>query len=268
MLKKMKIGITGINGRMGKLLAEELIKSSALELNGALAGEHNVGLNEDIGTFVGLKKIGITITNSIEKLFDDCDGVIDFSAPDIGIKCAETASRKAKKFVTGTTGYSDEQLNAIKKFSEKCVIVQSGNMSIGINLLLNMIENSAKLLGDSYDAEVLEMHHRNKKDAPSGTALMLGRSIAQGRQVDFQNVAKKNRDGIIGVRERGEIGFATLRGGSVIGEHTVIFAGDDEVIEFSHRASSRQIFVNGALRAALWANTQKNGLYSMRDVLR
>jgi 4-hydroxy-tetrahydrodipicolinate reductase len=266
----MKIGITGISGRMGGLLAREIIVGSnkILQINGALAGDDRKGIGDDVGLFLGLKKTNVIITDDLEKLYEDCDGVIDFSTPVLGIKCAELTSKYGKKLVTGTTGYDDEQLELIKDFSKNCVIVQSNNMSIGINLLLNVIEEVALQLGVEYDAEVLEMHHRNKKDSPSGTALMLGKAIAKGRGLDFDAVAKKSRDGIIGIRSENEIGFATLRGGSVVGEHSVLFAGTDEVIKISHSAGSRQIFVNGAIRAMTWTQGQKNGLYSMRDIFK
>ncbi|MDR3290153.1 MAG: 4-hydroxy-tetrahydrodipicolinate reductase [Rickettsiales bacterium] len=265
----MKVGITGVDGRMGQALIKEVIANKNLEIGGGLAGLNDVGLNEDIGTFIGEKnKVGILITNDLEKLFDDCDVVIDFTTPIVSLKCAEIAARKGKKLIIGTTGLTDEDKKQLKEYSKTAAIVQSGNMSIGVNLLLNVIENVAGILGSDYDAEIIEMHHRNKKDAPSGTALMLGEAIASGKKLDFNRAKKLSREGIVGVRAVDEIGFATLRGGSVVGDHSVIFAGTDEVIEFTHKAGSRQIFVNGAIKAAIWIKDKTSGIYSMREVLK
>ncbi len=254
---------------MARALALEIINNNLFDISGALVREGYDEVGEDIGEFLGLdKKTDSTITDSIEKLFEDSDAVIDFSAPELTMKCTEMASKKGKILITGTTGLSDEEMEKLHSLANNCVIVHSGNMSIGINLLLNLVEETASLLREDYDAEVLEMHHRNKKDAPSGTALMLGKAIANGRNLNFGEVSKKVRDGIIGPRETNEIGFAVLRGGDVVGEHTVIFAGNGERIELSHKASSRIIFVNGAIRATIWASGKKKGFYTMQDVLR
>ena len=184
------------------------------------------------------------------------------------MQCAEMAAKKHKILISGTTGLTDDEIEKMQTLANNCAIVYSSNMSIGANLLLNLVEETASLLREDYDTEVLEMHHRNKKDAPSGTALMLGKAIAKGRNLDFGEVSKKVRDGEIGPRETNEIGFAVLRGGDVVGEHTVIFAGIGERIELSHKATSRLIFIHGAIRAAIWASGKKKGFYTMQDVLK
>ena len=265
----MKIVITGIRGRMSTALAIEIINNNLFDISGALVREGYDEVGQDIGEFLNLdKKTNSLITDNLETLFDNSDAVIDFSSPELTMKCAEMAAKKNKILISGTTGLSDEEKEKLSILSNSCKIVHSGNMSIGANLLLNLVEETASLLREDYDAEVLEMHHRNKKDAPSGTALMLGKAVADGRNLNFGDVSRKVRDGNIGIRETNEIGFAVLRGGDVVGEHTVIFAGTGERIELSHKATSRLIFVHGAIRATIWASGQKNGLYSMQDVLR
>lgn len=265
----MKVGITGIRGRMSKALALEIINNSLFDISGALVREGYDEVGEDIGDFLGLdKKTNSLITDDLEKLFDESDAVIDFSSAELTMKCAEMCAKKGKILISGTTGLTDEDKAKLHEYAQKCVIVHSGNMSIGINLLLNLVEETASLLGKDYDSEILEMHHRNKKDAPSGTALMLGEAVAKGKNLNFGQVCRKVRDGVIGPREDNEIGIAVLRGGDVVGEHTVIFAGDGERIELCHKASSRIIFVHGAIRATIWAYEKPFGLYSMKDVLK
>lgn len=264
----MKIGITGIRGRMAKALAIEIINNNLFDISGALVRKGYDEVGQDIGEFLGTEKTNSLVTDDIKKLFNDSDAVIDFSAPELTMQCAEMASKKGKILVTGTTGLSEEELEKIESLANNSVIIHSNNMSIGINLMLNLVEEASSLLREDFDTEILEMHHRNKKDAPSGTALLLGKSVAKGRNLDFGEVSRKVRDGITGPRENDEIGFAVLRGGDVVGEHTVIFAGNGERVEIAHKATSRLIFVNGAIRAAIWALGQKKGLYSMQDVLK
>jgi len=264
----MKIGITGIRGRMARALAMEIINNNLFDISGALVRKGYDEVGQDIGEFLGLKKTNSLITDDISILFNNSDAIIDFSAPELAMQCAEMASKKGKILVTGTTGLNEDELEKMESLANNAVIVHSNNMSIGINLMLNLVEESASLLREDFDTEVLEMHHRNKKDAPSGTALLLGKAIAKGRNLNFGEVSRKVRDGIIGPRETNEIGFAVLRGGDVVGEHTVIFAGNGERIEIAHKATSRLIFVNGAIRAAIWASGQKKGFYSMQDVLK
>lgn len=263
----MKIGIIGCTGRMGRALIEEVMINSNCELSGGAVrgGSEFVGM--DIGTLTGVQAVGINATGSIETLFSQSDAVIDFSNPTASLQAARIASEHGKIHVIGTTGFSVEEMASIAEFSKNTVMVWSANMSIGVNILMALTEQVAAILDDSFDIEILEMHHCRKVDAPSGTALALGRSAALGRKVDLDDVAQKSRDGIIGARPRGEIGFATLRGGDVVGEHTVIFAGDCERVELTHKASNRKIFSRGAVKAALWGKGRKSGLYSMKDVL-
>lgn len=262
----MKIGITGIKGKMAKALAIEIINNNLFDISGALVRQGYDEVGQDIGEFLGLEKTNSLITDNLEKLFEDAEAVIDFSSPELTMKCAEICAKKGKILISGTTGLTSEEKETLEKFSQKCTIIHSENMSIGANLLLNLVEESASLLREDYDTEILEMHHRNKKDAPSETALMLGQAIAKGK--NFSEISKKVRDGIVNPREANEIGFAVLRCGDVVGEHTVIFAGVGERIELSHKATSRIIFVNGAIRATIWAFKKQNGLYNMQDVLK
>ena len=214
-----------------------------------------------------MKKIDTIITNNLEDCFEKSDVIIDFSSPELTLLCAKLASVYGKTLVSGTTGFTLEQKQKLRDYSSDAVIIWSSNMSIGVNLLLTLSEKVANILHDDYDIEILEAHHRNKVDAPSGTALCLGEAVAKGRGLDFGKVLRRTRDGIIGKRNKEEIGFASLRGGDVIGDHSVIFCGDGERVELTHKASNRIIYAKGAIRAAIWSKDQKNGFYSMRDVL-
>lgn len=254
----MKIGITGCGGRMGRMLCQA-VENAGLDL----VGGTEISSSPLIGSALGS---GVVYANPHE-LFAVADAVLDFTAPAVSVLNAEIAAETGKILVIGTTGLSGEQQSKIAHFAEKTRIVFAPNMSIGITLLQAFVEKAASILDPSYDIEVVEMHHKNKVDAPSGTALALGKAAAVGRNVALNDVACYSRDGNIGARPVGEIGFATLRGGDVVGDHTVIFAGEGERIEFTHKASSRAVFANGAVRAALWANDKKAGLYNMRDVL-
>ena len=202
------------------------------------------------------------------QLFADADCVIDFSAPEYAVGLAALAASQRKILVSGTTGLASTQKEALIRAGEHTRVLWSANMSLGVNLLMALVEHTSAKLGPETDIEILEMHHRHKVDAPSGTALALGEAAARGRNVDLTDVAVKSRDGITGARRLGDIGFATLRGGDVIGEHTVIFANTGERLELKHQASSRDIFANGALTAALWAANKPNGFYTMRDVVK
>jgi 4-hydroxy-tetrahydrodipicolinate reductase len=193
--------------------------------------------------------------------------VLDFTAPGATTAFAELAAQARIVHVVGTTGLSPDDMAKLKAAGRHAVIVQSGNMSLGVNLLAVLVRQAAKSLDADFDIEVVEMHHRHKVDAPSGTALLLGRAAAEGRGVDLEGHSVRSRDGHTGARKRGDIGFATLRGGSVVGEHSVLLAGEGEVIELAHRATDRAIFARGAVKAALWGRGRKPGLYSMADVL-
>ncbi len=263
----MKIGIIGCTGRMGNAIVEELVLNSKCEIVGGAVRPDSEFVGMDIGTLAGCAPLGINAIGSMETLFEKCDAVIDFSNPVASLQAAKIASKHKKIHIIGTTGFSEEEKVILAQHAVSTVIVWSANMSVGVNILMALTEQVAALLDDSYDIEIVEMHHCRKVDAPSGTALALGRCAAAGREVALDDVAQKSRDGIIGARPRGEIGFATLRGGDVVGEHTVIFAGDGERVELTHKASNRKIFSRGAVKAALWGKGKKPGLYSMKDVL-
>jgi len=263
----MKIGIIGCTGRMGKSLIEEVQMNSESELAGGAVRSDSNFVGIDIGKIAGIDPVGINAVSSIDHLFDQSDAVIDFSNPELSLKCAAIAAKKNKIHVIGTTGFSQIDREKLAEYGKETVIIWSANMSIGVNILSALTEQVASILGDEYDIEIVEMHHCRKVDAPSGTALLLGESAAKGRDVALGDVACKSRDGIIGQRPSGEIGFSTIRGGDVVGEHTVMFAGDGERIELTHKASSRKIFSRGAVRAALWAKDKERGFFSMKDVL-
>lgn len=263
----MKIGIVGVTGRMGRSVAKLVNENEITDIACGIARAEDALFGKDIGEMIGEEKNGVNVSADFEELFKKSDVVIDFSAPEITLKCAQLAAKYNKILVSGTTGLKEEEKQKLQKFAQNTVIVWSSNMSIGVNLLFNLAEEVAGILHDNYDVEILEMHHNQKVDAPSGTALSLGEAVAKGRGLDFGEVSRKTRDGIIGKRDKNEIGFASLRGGDVIGDHTVIFAGIGERIELTHKASNREIYARGAIRAAIWSEGKANGLYSMRDVI-
>jgi 4-hydroxy-tetrahydrodipicolinate reductase len=224
-------------------------------------------LGDDAGVLAGLPELGVRVSDDAVAAFAAADGVLDFTAPAASVAFASLAAQARIVHIIGTTGLSAEDHAAIDAAARHAVIVQSGNMSLGVNLLAALVERAAAALDTRFDIEVLEMHHRHKVDAPSGTALLLGQAAAAGRGVDLDAKAVRVRDGHTGARPEGAVGFAALRGGSVVGEHTVIFAGPGERIELAHRAEDRTIFARGALEAALWGRGRKPGRYTMADVL-
>jgi len=264
----MKIGIVGCGGRMGRMLVAEVLATDGCTLAGGTEMPGSALVGQDLVGIVGdADGDGITIGDDAEALFQAADTVIDFTVPDATMAHAGLAGELGTALIVGTTGMTPEQLAGLKDAASKASIVQTANMSVGVNVLLGLAERTAATLGDDYDIEIVEMHHRDKVDAPSGTALALGRAVAEGRGVDLEQVSQRVRDGHTGPRTAGDIGFATLRGGDIAGDHTVIFAGPGERIELTHKASDRAVFARGAIRAALWTAGQKPGLYSMRDVL-
>ena len=224
-------------------------------------------IGRDVGDLAGLGALGVAVTDSPEGVFRSAEVVIDFTAPAATQAHAELAARHGVALVVGTTGLAAVHEAALKEAAHKVAIVRAANFSIGVNLLVALSEKVAATLGPDYDIEIVEMHHRHKKDAPSGTALALGEAVAQGRKVALAENAVRGRDGITGERVAGSIGFASLRGGDVVGDHTVIFATEGERVELTHKASHRRIFAKGAVRAALWVKGRPPGLYSMRDVV-
>ena len=264
----MGLVVVGAAGRMGQTLIRTIHAMPGAKLAGAVerAGSPHVGA--DAGELAGLGKLGVTITDDPLSAFAKADGVLDFTAPAATVEFAGYAAQARIVHVIGTTGFSDDQDAAIAAAARHATIVKSGNMSLGVNLLAVLVEQAAQALGpEDFDIEVLEMHHRHKVDAPSGTALLLGEAAAMGRGIRLGEHSVRVRDGHTGPREAGSIGFATLRGGSVVGDHSVILAGTGERITLSHNAEDRAIFARGGVKAALWARGRKPGLFSMRDVL-
>ena len=252
---------------MGIALIRALSTHPTLELTAAGIRPGTAALTRTQLENAGVSFASDMLVESPAELFARADAIIDFSAPEHAVKLAGLAAEHQKILISGTTGLSAAQKQALIHAGEKTRVVWSANMSVGVNLLMALVEHTAAKMGNETDIEILEMHHRHKVDAPSGTALALGESAARGRGVDLHDVWVKSRDGHTGARQPGQIGFATLRGGDVIGDHTVMFAGPGERIELSHKASSRDIFARGALVAAEWAATKPNGFYTMRDVV-
>lgn len=263
----MKIGIVGCAGRMGRMLIAETLATAGCELAGGTEQAGGDLIGHDLGTLAGLDPVGVMATDNPAALFDAADVIIDFTVAATAQGHAKLAGQYGTALVLGTTGLDAAAQDAVEKASGSAAIVQAANFSLGINLLLGLTEQVAGILGDDYDIEIVEMHHRHKVDAPSGTALALGQAAADGRGVDLETVSERVRDGHTGARTKGDIGFATLRGGDVVGDHTVLFAADGERIELTHKATSRAVFVKGAVRSAVWSSSQPPGLYSLRDVL-
>jgi len=263
----MKIGIMGAAGRMGRMLVAAVNAAQGGEVIGGVEAESHPDLGADLGALADIGPLGVVLTSDVEALFQTADVVVDFTVPFVTAQNAGLAQKTNTKMVIGTTGLDDDQQQAIANASKTVAMVQAANYSVGVNVLMGLVEQTARILPEQYDIEVLEMHHHHKIDAPSGTALALGQAAADGRGVNLNDVADKVRDGNVGARRQGDIGFATLRGGDVVGDHTVMFAGPGERVEITHKAASREVFANGAVRAALWAGNQTPGLYSMQDVL-
>ena len=263
----MRLIVAGAAGRMGRMLVRIVAETPGVTLAGAIERAGAVEIGRDSGELAGLGPNGVAVTADPVPVFAKADGVLDFTAPAATLGLAELAAQARIVHVIGTTGLSADDETRIKAAARHAVIVKSGNMSLGVNLLAALVRQAAKALGPDFDIEVLEMHHRHKVDAPSGTALFLGQAAAEGRGIDLGHHSIRARDGQTGPRKRGDIGFATLRGGSVVGEHSVILAGDGEVIELTHKATDRALFARGAVHAALWGRGKKPGLYSMADVL-
>ncbi len=263
----MRIGIVGAGGRMGRMNIREVLETDGAELGGALERKESNLIGEDAGVLVGEKNTGVKITDDLTEFFKNIDGLIDFSSPTSTIAIGKMAAEKGLVHVIGTTGLNAHQEETMTMYAKSARIIYAPNFSIGVNLLMSLVEKVSGVLDDSYDIEILEMHHNKKVDSPSGTALGLGKAAAKGRMVKLDEVWCKERNGQIGARKKGEIGFATLRGGDVVGDHTVIFAADGERVEISHKASDRKVFAKGAVRACLWGEKQIPGLYSMKNVL-
>lgn len=264
----MGLVVVGAAGRMGQALIRAISTVPGAKVAAAIERKGSPQIGQDAGLLAGVGQLGVAITDDPLPAFAKADGVLDFTTPAATVEFAGYAAQARIVHVIGTTGCSAEDDARITAAARHATIVKSGNMSLGVNLLAVLVEQAAKALGpDDFDIELLEMHHRMKVDAPSGTALLLGEAAAHGRAVALGENSVRVRDGHTGARQAGTIGFATLRGGSVVGDHSVILAGPGERITLSHHAEDRAIFARGAVKAALWARGRKAGLYSMRDVL-
>ena len=263
----MRLIVAGAGGRMGRALTRVISETPGAVLAGALEAPGSQLLGNDAGILAGLPANGVKLSADLWSMSAEADGILDFTVPAATIANVAIAAERGLVHVIGTTGLSSSDEAVIKSVTSRAIVVQSGNMSLGVNLLAALVKRVAQALDESFDIEILEMHHKAKIDAPSGTALMLGEAAAAGRGVALEEHSARGRDGVTGARRAGDIGFAALRGGTVTGDHSVIFAGAMERIELTHRAEDRTMFAQGAVKAALWARGKKPGLYTMADVL-
>lgn len=263
----MKLVVVGAAGRMGRTLVRTVATTPGVTLHAAIEREGSADIGADAGVLAGLPALGVPVTTDALQAIVGAEGILDFTAPAATLGFAELAAQARIVHVIGTTGCTPADEAAIDAAARHAVVIKSGNMSVGVNLLAGLVRRAARTLGPEFDIEILEMHHRHKVDAPSGTALLLGEAASAGRNVSLAEASVRVRDGHTGPREPGTIGFATLRGGSVVGDHSVIFAGAGERIELRHVAEDRGLFAAGAVRAALWGRGHKPGRYSMADVL-
>ena len=263
----LKIGIVGAGGRMGRQLIQAVHNAQGVELGAAFERKGSSLVGSDAGELAGVGALGVVISDDVAKKVADFDLLIDFTRPEGTLEHLDICVAHHKQMVIGTTGFDDAGKAAIKAASEKIGIVFASNYSVGVNLVFKLLEKAAKVMGDYCDIEVIEAHHRHKVDAPSGTALSMGEHIAKTLGRDLKTHGVFERNGITGERKRDEIGFATIRAGDVVGEHSVWFADEGERVEIAHKASSRMTFANGAVRAAKWLNGKQNGLFDMTDVL-
>ncbi len=263
----MRLVVAGAGGRMGRTLVKAIAETPGVALAGALESPGASLLGQDAAVLAGLPASGVIVTADAKAAVTQADGILDFTVPQASLALAALAAEAGRVHVIGTTGFSAADEAKIKDAAARTAIVKSGNMSLGVNLLAALARRVAATLDADFDIEIVEMHHNRKVDAPSGTALLLGRAAAEGRGIALEEHAVRSRDGHTGARRKGDIGFATLRGGTVVGDHQVIFAGPAERLELVHRAEDRMLFARGALKAALWARGRSPGLYGMADVL-
>ena len=263
----MRLVVAGAGGRMGRSLVAAVHAAAEVELVAALVRPGSAAVGQDAGLLAGCGATGVAVSDDPLAAIVAADGVLDFTTPAASLELAALAAQARIVHVIGTTGFSEADMGALGAAARHATIVRSGNMSRAVNVLAALVERTARALGDDYDVEIVEMHHRRKVDAPSGTALLLGEAAARGRGIALPEASVRGRDGRTGVRPTGPIGFAALRGGTVVGDHTIVFAGPHERIELTHKAESRGIYADGALGAALWARGRKPGLYAMADVL-
>lgn len=263
----MKIAVMGVAGRMGQELVRAVKETSGCTIVGAIEKPGSPALGTDVGVLAGVGALGVSVTADALDVIARCEAILDFTTPKSTVEFASLAANARAVHVIGTTGLSEADELQIAAAARHAPIIKAGNMSLGVNLLVALTRRIAEALDEDFDIEIVEMHHKDKVDAPSGTALMLGAAAAEGRGLDLARHAIRGRDGLTGPRPRGDIGFASLRGGSVVGEHKVIFAGPGERIELTHVAGDRTVFARGAVKAALWGFGKAPGLYSMSDVL-
>ena len=264
---KMKLAVSGVAGRMGQMLVKTIDASGHGMVSGATERAGHEWNGQDLGICMGGPAVGIIVRDDPAEAFKDADVLIDFTSPESTVRNAAAAAELGCAVVIGTTGLSDDDLSAIGAAARKTAIVRAGNMSLGINLMTLITQSVARALDDDFDIEVVEAHHRHKVDAPSGTALMLGEAAAAGRGISLKTASDRGRDGITGPRTRGKIGFSAIRGGNIIGEHDVVFAGEGERVVLRHIATDRAIYAQGALKAAQWVLGRPPGEYGMKDVL-
>jgi 4-hydroxy-tetrahydrodipicolinate reductase len=266
-MTEMRLVVVGASGRMGRMLVKAIHAAEGCVLSGAIERPGSEAIGQDAAVLAGLPPSGVIVSDEALPAFVKAEGVLDFTAPDATVAFAALAAQARIVHVVGTTGMEPHHLAKLEAAARHAAIIRSGNMSLGVNLLAALVRKVAATLGTDWDIEIVEMHHRMKVDAPSGTAVLLGEAAAQGRAVELVETRVAGRDGQTGARVPGAIGFAALRGGTVVGDHKVIFAGAGERLEFSHVAEDRGLFAQGAVKAALWGRGRKPGLYSMADVL-
>ena len=266
-MDEIGVVIPGASGRMGQMLVREVAATPGMRLHAALVREGDAAEGRDAGEIAGIGALGVAATTDPVEAIAAAQAVVDFTAPGLTLALSELAAQARAVHVVGTTGLSDDERGALERAAHHTAVVEAGNMSLGVNLLVGLARKVAASLGEEFDVEVVEAHHAGKVDAPSGTALMLGRAVAEGRGQDFATVRTPAREGMTGAREAGAIGFSAIRGGDIVGEHDVIFAGPGERVILRHVATDRKIFARGAIRAALWGAGRGPGMYDMADVL-
>ena len=263
----IKVTICGAAGRMGRELLAVFLNDKEVSIVGAVEDAGSKHLGQDAGLLAGMDASGVKISHDFDKSVAEADTIVDFTNPKAALRNLEAAAKLGKSVVIGTTGFSQEETAVVKSRAERVPVVLSPNMSQGVNVLFHLVKEAAELLGEQFEVEMFEVHHDLKKDAPSGTALQFGRIIAEARKKTLEQVAVFGRQGIVGERKKEEMGILALRMGDVVGEHTIIFAGPGERVEFTHKASSRKTFASGALRAVKFLKGKKSGFYTMKDVL-
>ena len=263
----IKVAITGATGRMGKALIEATNANDNTQVAVALERPGSTVIGADAGEIAGVGNLGVALVDDVSKVTGDFDVLIDFTRPEVTLTNLEACRQAGRSIVIGTTGFTDEQKQQIEDAAKDISVVFAPNMSVGVNLCLKLLDMAARVMGNDVDIEVIEAHHRHKIDAPSGTALRMGEVVADALGRDLKECAVYGREGNTGERDRGTIGFETIRAGDIVGEHTVMFADIGERVEITHKASSRMTFANGAVRAASWVMQHKSGLYDMQDVL-